>query len=174
MTTQPHPTAAQITAEGRRFWGVNSHGLDTEWTAPGETGGLPDRNQTRLYRGLRLSAGSDARDNRGLYLTPVAPWSVTAALPVGYYPAGATMSVTHPRVATGVSSTQDIARAAAEAAADEYLAGLDAVAPVPASAERCLDCDTVPDPAFGGCRCQRDVGDLEDKFERALAAGGAA
>lgn len=111
-------TAADITAQGFRFWHA-----DTEWSAPGESAGKPDRYQWRVYRGLRLSAGSNLRNSRGGYERPDAPWSVACALVWGQFKhdePGASL----PTVADGARGMQADARAAAEAAADAFLATL--------------------------------------------------
>lgn len=155
-------TAAEVHAEGRRTWGA-----DTAWSDPGESFGTPDRYQSRVYRGAHLGAGSNHRDGRGRHLRADAPWWVAVALPFGAYQLGAP-GAKLPTVASGACATQEAARAAAEAAADAYFAALAAPAPSEPAVyeERCLDCETAP------CSCA-DVGDLEERFDRALAAGGA-
>ena len=111
-------TADQLTAQGRRFWGD-----DTAWSEPGETAGKPDRYQFRVYRGLRLHAGANTRGPTGKHLRSNAPWSASCLLDSGQYERN-TPGAQVPAAASGACATQAEARAAAEAAADAFLASL--------------------------------------------------
>lgn len=114
----PGVSAEQLTSQGNSCWGD-----DSDWSAPGESAGKPDRYQSRIYRGLHLSAGSNGRNARGEYLRADAPWSVSVKLVWGQFDLDEP-GASAPTVARGACATQAAARAAAEAAADAFLAAL--------------------------------------------------
>lgn len=97
-------------------------GRDTAWSVPGTTAGLRERYQSRDFRGLFLTAGSNGMDwheGKPFFVEPerFTPWRVLAHLPDPYL--GGRLQ--WKQVAGGDSPSQADARKAAERAALEYL-----------------------------------------------------
>lgn len=102
------------------------HGVPTtadhEWSDPGSTFGIPDRWQIRTVTlDVRVTAGDNRRKSRTEFQRPATetPWHVFERQPDPQTNGTSTKLV---EVASGIETSQEAARDAADRAAAEYIA----------------------------------------------------